>query len=285
MIKDFHLQKLDLTHVQTLVRWAKDEGWNPGPHDAEAFYAADPDGFYGYIIKGELMAGGSIVSYNGKFGFMGFFIVKPEYRGKGIGQKLWFERRDKLIERLDQGAVIGMDGVVTMQPFYQRGGFKIAFRDVRYACQGSNQIVDPYISAIQAEDYPLIREMDTLCFGYDRWPFLSAWLKLPNLRAFKMVINKRLLGFALLRKAVEGYKICPLFAEDYCVAHELFKACLIAADGEIIYLDVPEVNHAAITMAEKHGGEPVFECARMYYGKIPNLPVEKVFGITTFELG
>jgi len=32
-----------------------------------------------------MIGGGSIVSYNGHFGFMGFFIIQPKYRGRGWG--------------------------------------------------------------------------------------------------------------------------------------------------------------------------------------------------------
>jgi GNAT superfamily N-acetyltransferase len=285
VFKNLILQKLDLANVQTLVNWAQAEGWNPGPHDAHAYFAADSNGFYGYFHESELIAGGSIVSYQGNFGFMGFFIVKPDYRGKGIGNKLWYERRNKLTKRLKPNAPIGMDGVVDMQPFYQKGGFEIAFRDIRYACQGTQHKIDQHISPVSVADISLIREMDTLCFGFDRWNFLKPWLQLPDLFRVKMIINKRISGFAFMRKAHEGFKICPLFAEDQYVADELFKACLNHAEGEMVYLDVPESNSYAVDLAQKHSGQSMFECARMYYGGTPNIPIKKVFGITTFELG
>lgn len=277
--------KLDLAGVKTLVDWAKKEGWNPGPNDAEAFYTTDPDGFYGYFLAGELIGGGSIVSYGGAFGFMGFFIVKPEYRGTGLGKTLWYYRRDKLLSRLKPGAAIGMDGVVAMQTFYQKGGFAIAFKDERYERLGQAFETDPHISPITPEDYPRIREMDIECFGFDRWNFMQHWLAMPNLKTFKMVVNDRLLGFALMRKVDAGYKICPLFAEDFCVAEELYKACLNAAQNEPVYLDIPTTNLEAVCLIKKYDARYVFECARMYYGAAPALPINKIFGITSFELG
>ncbi|NJO70466.1 MAG: GNAT family N-acetyltransferase, partial [Bacteroidetes bacterium] len=81
-------QKINLDGVRTLVKWAEEEGWNPGPFDADVYYATDPDGFYGYYDNDTLIAGGAIVSYNNEFGFMGLFIVKPEFRGKEIGRNL-----------------------------------------------------------------------------------------------------------------------------------------------------------------------------------------------------
>ncbi|NIP17093.1 MAG: N-acetyltransferase, partial [Xanthomonadales bacterium] len=32
--------------LDTVLDWAAAEGWNPGLEDADAFYRADPDGFF-----------------------------------------------------------------------------------------------------------------------------------------------------------------------------------------------------------------------------------------------
>ena len=64
---------LDRAGVKTLVAWAQSEGWNPGLSDAELFYAADPEGFLGCFLDDQMVGGGSIVSYEGNFGFMGLF--------------------------------------------------------------------------------------------------------------------------------------------------------------------------------------------------------------------
>ena len=141
-LKDLKFQKLNFEGLKILVSWAGEEGWNPGIYDADVFWQTDPEGFYGYYHDGNLIAGGSIVSYGRLFGFMGFFIVKPEYRSLGIGRKLWYERRDTLLSRLNKGASIGMDGVIAMQPFYKKGGFKIAFRDERHEKTGEKFEVD-----------------------------------------------------------------------------------------------------------------------------------------------
>jgi hypothetical protein len=55
--------------------------------------------------------------------------------------------------------------------------------------------------------------------------------------------------------------------------------------GGEIFLDVPSVNRHAIALAQSLGLAPVFETARMYTGPIPPLRLDRVFGVTTFELG
>ena len=98
-----------------VITWAAAEGWNPGLPDPDVFWQTDPEGYFALEHNGEMIGSGSAVSYDGQFGFMGFFIVKPEYRGKGMGGQLWLTMRDTLKERLNPGTAIGIDGVFNMQ--------------------------------------------------------------------------------------------------------------------------------------------------------------------------
>ncbi len=58
-----------------------------------------------------------------------------------------------------------------------------------------------------------------------------------------------------------------------------------APEATAIFLDTPAVNAAAIEMAQRNGMTVCFETARMYLGTRPELPIERVFGVTSFELG
>jgi GNAT superfamily N-acetyltransferase len=283
--KNFELRQLTKEGLQTLVTWAAAEGWNPGIHDHEVFWETDPEGFYGFYAGETLIAGGAVVSYHQTFGFMGLFIVHPEHRGQGIGRKLWHLRRDLLIRRLNPGAAIGMDGVVAMQPFYEKGGFRIAFRDERYERMGSAFDVSHRITTINVNDHELLMDYDIDCVGYDRKVFLRSWLRTPNSQGFKFMQDNRLCGYAVIRKAIEGYKIGPLFADTSEVAEELYKACLNASIGQPVFLDIPVINKGAVELLRKYEARYVFECARMYLGEAPHSSINKVFGITTFELG
>lgn len=92
-------------------------------------------------------------------------------------------------------------------------------------------------------------------------------------------------GFTVMRKAIIGFKICPLFADNNRIAEELYKACLDFATSESVYIDIPVVNTAAMALAKKYHTTYVFECARMYYGPPPKSAINKVYVLTTFELG
>jgi hypothetical protein len=90
----------------------------------------------------------------------------------------------------------------------------------------------------------------------------------------------------VLRACHQSYKIAPLFADQPLLAESLFTALQsVAAAGAPVYLDVPEINPAAVHLAEKYGMKVVFETARMYTQDCPDLPYDRLFGVTSFELG
>jgi hypothetical protein len=284
------IRTLTSSEVETVVDWAAGEGWNPGRHDAAAFHAADPGGFLGAFVGGELAGAVSAVRYGAGFGFIGLFIVLPEYRKHLLGVRLG----RAALELLD-GRCIGTDGVPAQQHQYERlGGFATAWRNVR--CQG---LLRPTPSGVAGRDRILVPAAsvpfgdlavyDAVHFGARRDAFLASWIGLPDHHAWVCLDEEvagrgpAIRGFGVVRTCREGAKIGPLFADDAEIAGALFRR-LTAGGGDVI-LDAPEANPAAVALAKRHSMTPVFETARMYRGGDPGLPAGRIFGITTFELG
>lgn len=261
------------------VDWAAKEGWNPGVHDAEYFYNTDPGGFFTGEINGEPVACISAVSYGSDYGFIGFYIVRPEFRGKGFGLKIWNHAIDCL-----NGRVIGLDGVPAQQENYKKYGFQLAYRNIRYRGAGgggrSRGIVN--LADVPFQD---VLAYDSAHFFVPRPVFLRQWINQPEGAALGYIKNGRLAGFGVLRACREGYKIGPLFADDPDVAERLYDALAAQSAGAPFFLDIPEVNSAAVDLAQRHNMQVVFETARMYTGKPVELPVGRIYGVTSFELG
>jgi hypothetical protein len=93
-------------------------------------------------------------------------------------------------------------------------------------------------------------------------------------------------GYGVIRPCRAGFKVGPLFADDADLADRLWSALVSrASPGEPVYLDIPATNPLALDLAREHDLQPVFETARMYAGAAPAMPLRRLFGITTFELG
>ena len=290
MSTDLKIREMTRSEVDRLVTWAAREGWNPGLHDAQLFWATDPEAFIAADLEGEMIGGGAITSYNGEFGFMGFFIVRPEYRGRGLGHTLWHARRQRLLDRLRPGASIGLDGVFEMQHYYARGGFVFSHRNIRFRTEiADRQVTSPGDdqNIIPLADVPFdqVLDYDRTCFPAKRPDFLRGWISQPDALALGYLRDGKLNGYGVVRRCGEGCKVGPLFADDTLVAEGLYARLARFAAGSPLFLDAPENNPAAMEFVAQRRMIEVFGCARMYLGPPPDIAHERVFGVTTFELG
>jgi len=264
--------------------WAASEGWNPGVNDIDVAWGFDPEAFLALRNGNELAGGGSIISYNGKAGFMGLFIVREDHRGKGLGTALWHERLRRLRRRLEPEAPIGMDGVLGMAPFYQKGGFEFLYRDVRYQgiAAGTRDAAAVPLSDV---DFARLDAYDQRNVEAPRTGFLRAWLAQPGGSGVALIDGGTLTGYGFLRPCRKGYKVGPVFADNAACGERVLLSLLSLAEGEQVQLDVPEPNQAAVRLAEALRGQRAFACARMLNGRNPRLPIGSIFGVTSFEFG
>src|SRR5690242_13551920 len=86
---EFQIRAMHREELALSVNLAAAEGWNPGMNDADCFFAADPNGFLVGELAGKTVGCISAVSYAGRFGFVGLYIVSPAYRRCGFGIQLW----------------------------------------------------------------------------------------------------------------------------------------------------------------------------------------------------
>lgn len=268
--------------VDIVIDWAAAEGWNPELYDADCFYAADPNGFLIGLLGDKPVATVSVVKYGDSFGFLGFYIVKPEHRGKGYGIQIWNAGLTYL-----SGRTIGLDGVVSQQSNYKKSGLTLAYRNIRYQGTGGGYYqANSGIVPLSTIFFDEICAYDTPFFPDNRRQFLRCWLDQPKSTALGILRNRKLAGYGVLRICRSGYKVGPLFADSPEFAEDLFVALKAhIPEGVPVFLDTPAVNSAAVDLVKRHNMTVAFETARMYTGKSPDLPISRLFGVTSFELG
>ncbi len=282
MGKGYLCREMARPELDQALAWAAAEGWNPGPQDGAAFWAADPGGFWLGELDGAPVASISVVRYGAGYGFLGCYIVRPEHRGSGLGLALWQRAMQH-----QAGRCVGLDGVVAQQDNYHRAGFTLAHRNIRYGLEGARLAPPPpgLVVPVAALPVATLAAYDRRCFPAARDAFLRAWLTLPGHVALAVVRDGALAGYGVMRPCPQGAKLGPLFADDQAAAEALFAALAAAAPPGPLFLDVAEPHRAAVALAERAGMAPVFETARMYTSPPPAFDAARVWGITSFELG
>jgi hypothetical protein len=275
----FRVRIMSPAEVELAVNWAAAEGWNPGFSDARCFAAAAPEAFLLGEFAGAPAAVLSVHNYTERFSFLGFYIVRPDLRGRGFGLRIWQAGITRAGSR-----TIGLDGVVAQQHNYRKSGFVFAYKNTRYGGWVPSLHAAPNTISLKTIPLDVISSDDAAVFPAARPVFLRNWIAAPGHIGRALIRDGRLAAWGIIRPCRKGRKIGPLIADDPVAAEAVFAALVDGVAGEV-FLDVPQPNSAAAALTVAHGLAPVFETARMYSGPIGPVALERVYGVTTYELG
>lgn len=277
---EYSIRAMKRSDLDLVMDWEAQEGWNPGLHDADCFFATDPGGFFLGELDGEPVASISAVSY-GDFGFIGFYIVRPEYRGRGYGIRLW----DTALACLGHRNV-GLEGMPPQRDKYRPYGFRMDYRNLRFEGKAAAEADrTPEIVPMESISFSDLSAYDQQIFPALRETFLQCWLQQPGSTALAWMPGGKMAGYGMIRPGRRGYRIGPLFADDPVGAGLLFDALCARVPGTAVFLDVPEPNAAAMELARSRNMAPGLETLRMYTREKPESPLDRVFGVTSLELG
>ncbi|MEU6865735.1 GNAT family N-acetyltransferase [Streptomyces sp. NPDC046876] len=280
----FEIGGASAADMELIRTWADEEGWNPGDSDRFAFAVADPAGFLVGRIDGEPVACISAVRYGSGFGFIGFYIARPAFRGQGYGIQLWHAG----MKRLD-GRLVGLDGVVDQQDNYRKSGFRSAWNNVRHEGRPrrGGGVEDGGVEVVDAATLPfaLLAAYDRRFFPEARDAFLSAWTALPGRTALAAVRDGRIEGLGVVRPCSGASRIGPLYADGPQIAAALLHRLAEHTPDGVVAVDVPDANPVATALLSDLGLVPTFEAARMYTGPAPQVELSGLYGVTSLELG
>ena len=268
-----------LPELKLILDWAAAEGWNPGLDDAEAFYQADPDGFFvAENAKDEIVAAISVVNHSDDFAFLGLYIVRPDERGKGIGLGLWQYALNHA-----SGRTVGLDGVEAQLHNYIAPVFSHAVGTTRFSgnVQGA---VDPGIRLANSKDIPWMIEQETTASGVAKPDYLYAWFTPTETRS-SLILEKadRPSAFCTVRQCRSGAKIGPLIAENSADANRLIAHAATMVECPVT-LDVPETSTGLIDLCSQRHMNAGFKTARMYCGSF-SVSRHTHFAVSSLELG
>ncbi|MCL1804849.1 MAG: GNAT family N-acetyltransferase [Clostridiales bacterium] len=275
------IRNLSLQEMVFPMEVAYKEGWNPGLYDGVAFYQADPDGFFLAEVDGGMAGGVSVVGYDDRLAVIGNHFVLPPYRGRGIGRTLWEHAMEAAGDKR-----IRINGLPEGKEFYESYGFYGICNVIRYGGSifAEGRVSDDIYSA-QDIDFRRLVEYDAAFFGMPRAPFLKNWLDTPAMVSLCVLKEGEIKGWGCMRRCRKGWRLGPVFADDYDRAEELIRHFAVKTVAESVYMDVAETNVQSIKLGFAMGMTPWEARLKMYKGEQEREPLERIFGFTTVDIG
>lgn len=213
--------------------------------------------------------------------FLGFYLVTPEFRGEGFGKRLW----DEVLGRVSNSTLTG-DAVPEQLANYEGDGFEVAYRNARFTLDVAKPTeTGKGLTPAGEVDFDQLVAFDAAhCFG-PRPRFLREWITGTGRESLvAMGGDGKIRGFAASRKTSRGHRIGPVFCDGRECAEDLILTLAGMAGGDIS-VDIPLPNGDAESMCLDLGMERSFETARIRRGDLPELPLNRIWGVTSLELG
>ena len=287
---------------QGICERAATNGHRPGALDHISYFAADETGFFVGELEGKPISCLSVVKHADNFAHLGHYMVDEPYRGSGYGLLTW----KAAMASIDESYNTGGFAIEEKVPIFQRVGlqpkwcvqrFDLVASQVEFALSKINSPPSFMIQPASEVDFQNLLRYDTEVHVFQRQSFLEKWITAPNCHASVAISdNGRVVGYIVIRttlKREEGWRVGPLFADNSQIARSLYREVCskIAAENpeDIIAVDVPYgdlVNPDALKIVKELSGIPTFKCVRLYTKGIPSsMPLKKLFGITSLEIG
>lgn len=228
--------------LEMMLGWAAAEGWNPGK-DHKFYFDMDNKGYVLIFADEKPIGCIAAVRYPDKFSHIGIFIVVPDYRRLGLGDRLFKSAIHYLGDR-----AIGLCSVPQQIPRYASYGFEEEYPIERFYRESPPKLENKssFFSHPHSRSkkwFEQVCEYDRTVFKHDRRKLLRSMLDNPNI--FGVVCHKKneVIGYGLVRPCLKGFRIGPIFADNAESAKSLGERLFdLIPGGEPVILDIPRPN-------------------------------------------
>jgi ribosomal protein S18 acetylase RimI-like enzyme len=287
------IHALQASHIPFAMELKNVAGWNQTEEDWKSYLRIEQQGCFLAQVEAssdEKKAGtATVITYDGKVGWIGMVLVHPSKRRLGVGTALL----ENSIQYLKDNRIpcMKLDATPMGKKVYVPLGFKDEYEVRRYqttniaAGQGSQQ-KHIGLQSMRPEHLDQLAKWDADIFGVNRRKVLAGFLKRNPELCFCFIVENQITGYIMAHKGYEAYQIGPFLAEDSQTAEALLLKVTDQITGQKVFMDVPEPNQAALELVERHHFTIQRSFCRMYQGEnlYPGQP-DKVYGTSGAEKG
>lgn len=283
-IRQFEEKDIDFAYKLDMI-----ERWNDRRNDIKRMFNYEPDGCFVAEINGEAAGHVFSISY-GKLGWIGFLIVEPKYRRKGVGTLLTKKAIDYL---LNCGVkTIKLEAVSTIANLYRELGFVNEFDSLRFTRfwgEKDMSLLSSCVNPLKKEEIKELAKFDAEYFGANRIRVLMRLYDYNPKLSYVSHVKSEITGYIMCRKAEIGYRVGPWVcnSEHPQAAQELLMKCMkTIGHNEKFYVGVPAVNKKAVEILHDLNFKQYSKSIRMYFGKkLQTECIDGIFAISGPEKG
>ncbi len=264
------MRQNDLTFALFLTNYEK---WSDIAFDFETLISYPKQAAFILEADGKRVGMIGTVSYE-HMGFIGSFIVHPNYRGQGYGTALFDHGIDHLKKMGTE--LILLDAVEEAQSFYENKGFKTLFTSHRFrgTLRGKNS---DYCRVMKKADFKDVVSVDSECFGEDRSHFLKSLLTNHPFHARILESSEgNIIGFAFASERSEFFRIGPMnILSRTNLARDLVLSIPLPNHEIEVRIGVPGYNEEALSMYRDLGIPESICSIRMGLGNLESMRMHK----------
>lgn len=206
-------------------------------------------------------------------GWIGLLVVKKEFRRQGIGRALLARQIEELIN--DKCSTIGLDAVPDMIQFYKSERFFPAQKSARLNRPWTTGRSHKSVSLATKEDLSHLLTLDNELTKLDRTQLLRKTLKCFPGNILIYNSKKKIVGYMAYRQRPDLLQVGPWMTGSPEVAKDMLLHLLHSLDLEEKMIRVGALEGGVtIGILKRLGFEAVSFSQRMYWGTVPQFPVD-----------
>jgi ribosomal protein S18 acetylase RimI-like enzyme len=277
-IRPFKDEDIDFAYKLNVM-----EQWDDTRNDIKRMFNGEPNGCFIAEIKSKPVGHVFSISY-GRLGWIGFLIVKAEYRRRGIGTLLTRRAMGYLLSCKVE--TIKLEAVSAIADLYRKLGFVDEYDSLRFTgvSRKITSLSSHRINTLKIEGIKQLTKFDAEYFGANRTKVLHRLYQENPQLCFVSRVGSRIVGYIMFRKTKSGYIIGPWVCnpENPQIARELLMECMeTIGHNAKLYVGVPAMNEVAVEILQDFDFRQYSKSIHMHFGE--KLETERVDGV--FAIG
>lgn len=259
------------------------EGWHATAEQFELALMHDSDGCFIAESAGAPVGMITTTCY-AVSAWIGHLIVVPDYRRRGLGERMIAYALDYLARR--GYSTVRLEADPMGVGIYRRLGFERQFRSLRFRSDPPhNPILTGTGNVVPCGDGQQLAAVDRHAFGDDRQRLLAGLVAKAR-ATFAYQSPGEIQGYAVVFPSAVGVHLGPWIATDREVAASLIDRVLTDFAETSIIVGVSETNRDAIDLLKDRGFRETESSLRMIRGgPAPDGNSERLFAIANGAMG